>query len=98
MKNLLVISLFLLSGSFSSCDHDDNDPTSQSTNAELILGKWYFDESSNTPGGLSDCFKQSYYEFFGDNTLTVVSFQITDSVECVALIAVNGTYDLTSEN
>lgn len=96
MKNLLFISFLFLSFIFSSCSSDDDAPI-EPTNAELILGKWNVESLSDSPA-LDACVKQSSFEFFDDNTLSVISYGYNGSDACVALATVSGDYDFTFDN
>lgn len=97
MKNPFFIGLLFLAFTFSSCNNDD-DETSEPTNAELIVGKWYVESISSSTESLSACVKQSYFEFFDNSTLAALSFGFNSSDECVPLNSISGTYDFTSGN
>ena len=89
----LLMLLFLALGLVACSGDDDGDSQQQMTNAELLIGKWYFEARST--GAYTDCEKTGYIQFRNDGTFTLESFE-DDAGACVSTGAVTGTYTLGS--
>lgn len=69
--------------------------TRKKTNAELILGKWFFKKLDSED--VDTCQQQSYYEFYENLTLIAESFTEYDDGGCTSMKAA-GVYEFVSEN
>lgn len=91
LKTLSIVSLILFTFSCNS-DDDSSSENTPSTLELLITGKWYLE--SKTPGGFSDCEKNSSFKFYTNNTVDVENFD-DSSGPCETQGTVNSTYSLT---
>ncbi|MCK7590760.1 lipocalin family protein [Subsaxibacter sp. CAU 1640] len=89
----LLMVLILALGLVACSGDDDGDSSQQMTNAELLVGKWYFEARSG--GSYTACEKTGYIQFRNDGTFTLESFE-DDAGACVSTGAVSGTYTLTN--
>lgn len=97
LKTLAVILMSILGVSCSSDDDSSSDGNSSTptTAQRLTAGIWYLE--SKTPGGFTDCEKNSSFNFKTDNTIEVESF-VDNSGACESDGIINSTYSLSNNN
>ncbi len=91
LKTLNIVCLILFAFSCNS-DDDSSSEIAPSTLELLTNGKWYLE--SKTPGGFSDCEKNSSFKFNANHTVDVENFD-DSSGPCDTLGTVNSTYSLS---
>lgn len=70
--------------------------TRKKTNAELILGKWFFNKIDSED--VDSCQQQSYYEFYENLTVIAESFTEDDDDGGCNSMKAAGVYEFVSEN
>ncbi|MFV0572320.1 MAG: lipocalin family protein [Xanthomarina gelatinilytica] len=91
-KKVGLIILFALTINLFNCSKDDDKPQPEPTTHDLLMsGKWYWE--SVTSFTLTDCNKQSYFLFDG-NDLLQETFAENNENNCVATFSQTGTYQL----